>query len=226
MSAIPKTAVPRIDLEPQRRVIQIDEWLLTPERAAIHLPTATAVIADLHLGYDLARCRSGDAVPTVSLEQQWAPLNVLFSHQAISNLAIAGDLVEKGQGDQMACLMRAWLHERDVDLIGIVPGNHDASIARDGTAPVFEAGFHVGNWLVVHGDKKLPAGNVILGHHHPCIRWGRQLTAPCFLYRDGCLVLPAFSQDAAGGNVLGNRKWRGFQCFVIAGTKMVDFGEL
>jgi putative SbcD/Mre11-related phosphoesterase len=211
---------------PQRRVIQIGEWLLTPERAAIHLPTATAVIADLHLGYDLARCKSGDAVPTVSLEQQWAPLDVLLSHQTVSNLAIAGDLVEKWQGDQMACLIRAWLHERNVELIGIVPGNHDSSIVNGGSARLFEAGLPVGNWLVVHGDKKLPAGNVVLGHYHPCIRWGRQLTAPCFLYRDRCLVLPAFSQDAAGGNVLGNRNWRGFQCFVNAGSKVLDFGVL
>ena len=38
-------------------------WLLTPERAAIHLPTATAVLADLHLGYNEVRCGTGEAVP-------------------------------------------------------------------------------------------------------------------------------------------------------------------
>ena len=32
-----------------------DEWLLTPERVAVHLPTSTGVVADLHLGYEEAR---------------------------------------------------------------------------------------------------------------------------------------------------------------------------
>src|SRR5262249_34562148 len=37
------------------------DWLLTPERAAVHLPTATAIVADLHLGYNHARRRTGEA---------------------------------------------------------------------------------------------------------------------------------------------------------------------
>ena len=31
------------------------DWELTPDRAAVHLPTRTAVVADLHLGYAEAR---------------------------------------------------------------------------------------------------------------------------------------------------------------------------
>ena len=39
------------------------DWLLTPARVAIHTPTRTAVLADLHLGYAEARHRTGEAVP-------------------------------------------------------------------------------------------------------------------------------------------------------------------
>src|SRR5438270_5847367 len=39
----------------RRAMIVHEDWLLTPVRAAVHLPTATAVVADLHLGYELAR---------------------------------------------------------------------------------------------------------------------------------------------------------------------------
>jgi len=220
--------MPASDLgsRPQRKVVQVGEWLLTPERAAIHLPSSTAIIADLHLGYDLARCKSGDAVPITPLDEQWAPLEMLFSCHTVARMVIAGDLVEKWQGDQMACMIRDWLHDRKVELVGIVSGNHDSSIDRDGSVPIFEEGFPVGNWLVVHGDKNEPAGKVVLGHYHPCVRWRRHLTGPCFLYRNDRLVLPAFSKDAAGGNVLGNRQWRGHQCFVVAETKVLDFGEL
>ena len=34
-----------------------DGWHLTPEGAAIHLAEKTAVVADLHLGYEWARAR-------------------------------------------------------------------------------------------------------------------------------------------------------------------------
>ena len=34
-----------------------DDWRLTPEGAAVHLGEQTAVVADLHLGYEWARAR-------------------------------------------------------------------------------------------------------------------------------------------------------------------------
>src|SRR5262249_24855004 len=39
-----------------------DDWLLTAARTAIHRPTATAILSDLHLGYAEARRRNGEAV--------------------------------------------------------------------------------------------------------------------------------------------------------------------
>jgi hypothetical protein len=56
------------------------------------------------------------------------------------------------------------------------------------------------------------------------LRWNG-LTAPCFLLREDHLILPAFSADAAGVNVLRGSRWRGYRCCVIAGNKVLDFGE-
>ncbi len=50
------------------------DWHLTFRRIAIHVPTATAVVADLHLGYQDARRQCGDAIPSVDVETQLAPL--------------------------------------------------------------------------------------------------------------------------------------------------------
>ena len=50
-----------------------DEWLLMPQRVAVHLPTATAVLSDLHLGYNEARRRDGEAVPPADLTLSGAP---------------------------------------------------------------------------------------------------------------------------------------------------------
>jgi putative SbcD/Mre11-related phosphoesterase len=213
-------------LSQDRSVVQItEEWLLTPERVALHLPSSTAIVADLHLGYGLTRCQSGEAVPTISLEEQWQPLETLLVCHDVRQLIVAGDLVERCHGNRIANLFKQWLQEKDVELVGIVPGNHDAMIDTDCPVPLFESGIKVGEWQVVHGDKKLPHGKLVLGHHHPCARWGR-LTAPCFLFRENRLVLPAFSLDAAGGNVRASRRWKGYRCHVIAGQKVLDFGEL
>ncbi len=73
-----------------------DDWLLTPHRAAVHLPTATGVIADLHLGYDEVRRRRGDAVPAFDAREVLARLEQLAQH-GVRRLLIAGDLCEDGR---------------------------------------------------------------------------------------------------------------------------------
>ena len=46
-----------------------ESWRLAPEGAAIHLGERTAVIADVHLGYEWARGSAGDCVPAYSLDE-------------------------------------------------------------------------------------------------------------------------------------------------------------
>ena len=52
------------------------------------------------------------------------------------------------------------------------------------------------------------------------------MSGPCYLVGEGRIVLPAFSADAAGVNVLPGRKWQCFRCGVIAGDRVLDFGEI
>jgi putative SbcD/Mre11-related phosphoesterase len=201
------------------------EWLLTPERVALHLPTGTAVAADLHLGYDQARIRAGDAVPTGSLEEELAPLrNVLWRH-GIRRLVVAGDLVEDARCAEMIPQFRGLLKQADVDLIGLIPGNHDDGLMVSGL-PIFTEGLSLGTWRVVHGDNRLPPGRVVHGHIHPIFRWSRQTAGPCYLVRPDRLILPAFSRDAAGIDVAGDPRRRAYRCCVIAGDSVLDLGVL
>jgi len=203
------------------------DWLLTPERAALHLPTATAVLADLHLGYDQARRRRGEAVPLFSLDEVVATLGPLFARHAVRRLVIAGDLVEDGHGEAPVGEFLDWLKGTGVELAGVVPGNHDRGLERDPSRlPLCPEGFQLGRWRVFHGDGKLPEGRLVYGHFHPCLRWGKELAAPCFLAGVRHLVLPAFSADAAGVSVLRERRWRHYRCCAIAGDRVLDFGEV
>jgi metallophosphoesterase superfamily enzyme len=197
-------------------------WLLTPERAAVYLPSATAVIADLHLGYVQARRRRGEAIPDGGLEDTLGLLGALMSRCKVRRLVIAGDLVEDRTGVALIPDLLAWLRPRGVELAGIVPGNHDRGLAAL-PLPLHPHGLLLGGWRVVHGDAPAADTPHVQGHHHPCLRWGR-LSAPCYLVGKDCLVLPAFSVDAAGGNVLDDPRWGRCRCGVPSADRVLDFG--
>jgi putative SbcD/Mre11-related phosphoesterase len=202
-------------------------WLLTAQRAAIHLPTSTAVVADLHLGYEQARRRNGEAVPHVSHMETVNNLDSLFALHTINRLVIAGDLFEDARHQRESPELLAWLRKRGVELLGIIPGNHDQRLRRDpGLWPLLSEGLCLGNWRIVHGDGELPAGQIVQGHVHPCLRWRRNLCAPCYLVGSKRLILPAFSRDAAGVNVLHDRRWQTYRCLAVSGEQVLDFGEV
>jgi metallophosphoesterase superfamily enzyme len=204
-----------------------DDWLLTPARAALHLPTATLVLADLHLGYERARHRAGEAVPGRPLDDVLAPLSPVLQLHRPRRVVIAGDLFEAAPDSNTATALIAWFARTGVELTAVVPGNHDGKLT--GLVRVLAVrpdGFDVGGWQVRHGDQKLPAGKVVHGHLHPWARWSGSLSGACYLVGPARLVLPAFSTDAAGVNVLPGRKWGDHRCCVIAGDTVLDFGQL
>lgn len=205
----------------------LGDWLLTPARVAIHLPTRTAVAADLHLGYDRVRRRGGEAIPFRRIAEELGPLARVLAAEAVSRVVIAGDLFEdaRHQRDEMVEELRAWLADHAVDLVAVVPGNHDRGLGKS-DLPVTADGTDVGDWHIVHGDGLLPPGNVVQGHEHPVLRLGGGAQGPCYLVADGHLVLPAYSTDAAGGNVLGLDRWSRHRCAAIAGDRVLDFGVL
>jgi putative SbcD/Mre11-related phosphoesterase len=199
---------------------------LTSARAAVHLPTRTAVVADVHLGYGEARRGDGDAVPTMPVEAVLAPLRSVFAACGVRHVIIAGDLFEAGPTAGLVNDLLAWLKGERVELTALVPGNHDRGIREDHGLPLHAGGFDLGGWQVVHGDGSRPAGRVVQGHEHPWLRWANGLAAPCYLVAKDHLILPAFSPDAAGANVLPETRWSAYRCCAIAGDGVLDFGEI
>ncbi len=202
------------------------DWLLTAQRLAIHVPTATAVVADLHLGYNECRRHGGDAVPLFDLEKQLEPLGKALRNHGVHRLVIAGDLFEAGYGPELAREFQQWLANTRVELTAMVPGNHDRALdPKSESWPVFPEGFMLDGWRILHGHEEIPPGPVVHGHVHPSLRWqGRKL--PCFLVCSNRIVLPAYSLDAAGVNVAKDPTWHGNRCFAIREGRMVDVGAL
>ena len=202
------------------------DWLLTPERAAVHLPTATAVVADLHLGYDLARHRLGDAVPSTGLDDTTAALSPLLRSRFVRRLLIAGDAVENQSGAELFALLMKWLASAGLEWIGLVPGNHDRSLGEIDSLSCVPDGLTLGSWQICHGDRRPQGGLQMMGHFHPCLRLRGRMSAPCYLVGRSRIIIPAFSQDAAGVNVLGRAFSRGCRCFAIVQDRVLDFGNV
>ncbi len=197
-----------------------DVWRLLPQRCALHVPTATVVFADVHLGYSAARQHLGDAIPYRSVREEMQPLFDAVRSYDIRAAIVAGDLFEKGFDFLLYQQFVAVLQDLGVILQGVVPGNHDRGIEGFPQAKVFPAGYNLEGWHIVHGDQPIESPQAVSGHWHPALRW-RGRKAPCFLVKKSHLILPAFSQDSAGVDVDRDARWHEYERFAIVGTEVI-----
>jgi putative SbcD/Mre11-related phosphoesterase len=199
----------------------LDDWLLLPERFAVHVPTATAVLADVHLGYSAARQRQGDAIPDRSVREEMQPLIEAAKTLQFQGLVVAGDLFERGFDAPLATQFLDVLADLQIRFLGLVPGNHDRGVDQtDGLLPIHANGFDLNDWRIVHGDQPTDGENVVMGHWHPALR-RRGYKSPCFLVGKTQLILPAFSLDAAGVDVSKDPRWHTWRRFPILGGKVL-----
>lgn len=201
-----------------------DVWRLTPERAALHEPTGTLVIADVHLGYGRSRQVRGDAIPEPRVADELRPLTPLVQRGA-RRLLVAGDLFEAGYEAEILGQLTEWCQRVGLEWLGLVPGNHDRRTQERPGLPVYLEGFTLEGWNVVHGDGPTSPLPCIQGHEHPCLRLSERVQAACFLVGPDRIILPAYSCEAAGVNVVGRIPWRGYACYAIVGRDVLNFGD-
>lgn len=218
----------------------LGSWQLAPEGAAIHRGERTAVIADVHLGYEWARGSAGDCVPAHSLDETLSRLDRLFARASIARLVVAGDLVESPRPCPRTAAdlsrLRDWLDSLEVSLT-VLEGNHDRSPMRvswsrrsSTTTPSLLATCTVDGWTIGHGHQPLSGDRTISGHLHPVVRIAGG-SAPCFLAGPSRIILPAFSLNAAGFDVVSGRvppEWLKvpLRCIAGAGDDLLDLGPL
>ncbi|WP_297501808.1 metallophosphoesterase [Thermococcus sp.] len=167
------------------------------------------IVADLHLGYEVAMAREGFYLPWVFHETVGRLAGIIERFKP-KRLVIDGDLKHS--------FIPEWREREElrtfvekvsplVDETVLVRGNHDV-----GTLWLRELGVEVvdeldiGHWKLVHGHKLVEGERFIIGHEHPAIRLrdevGAVIKVPVFLVGEKLIVLPAFSPWAYGNDVL------------------------
>ena len=106
---------------------RFDDWLLTPDGAAIHAGERTAVIADVHLGYEWARGAAGDCIVAHSLAETTERLSRVLGGETTRGLvAFDGERCDRATPDDWVTVPasdRLWATERDGDVVLTTTGD-------------------------------------------------------------------------------------------------------
>jgi uncharacterized protein len=184
------------------------ELVLLPGKAVWLPERRWLLVADVHLGKAASFRQLGVPVPEGTTNGTLDRLGALLDGLGAQALVVLGDLLHSAhaQSPSLRQALRAWRQRHGAVRMTLVRGNHD-SRAGD---PCPTIGIEVVDepWLVApadrasaglalcHHPRAVPGHEVLAGHDHPCVRLagrGRDhLRLPCFHFRDGVGVLPAF----------------------------------
>jgi putative SbcD/Mre11-related phosphoesterase len=196
--------------------------VLDARRAVWLADDRTLLLADLHLGYAWAQRHAGNLLP-LHRANTLDRLAALLADYPAERLVLLGDVVHAAVAlEPVAEELRRLAAFADEAEVLLVTGNHDRrlrglleQLALD--LPLVRE-WQLGPHRLVHGDgaTELAAkaelatahargGFVFCGHEHPAITLSDRVASfarcPCFVRGEGLVLLPAFSEWAAGSNL-------------------------
>ncbi len=204
---------------------QLAEHIWLDARRALWLADARVLaVADLHLGYAWAQRLRGQLLPLAALQDTAERLLALQRDYEPREIVLLGDIVHRAVAlPALEAELNDLLNRlAPQSALTLVMGNHDRNLdqllARRAPLPQLVSERAIGPHLFIHGDvaafdekrrKQIRAqgGRIIMGHEHPAITLGDGVASsakcPCFMAGEDVIILPAFS-DWAAGTVIGN----------------------
>ena len=207
------------------------QWLLSPAGAIYHPVHQAAVIADMHLGYELTRGQAGDTLPAFETAREIRSLATFLKSIPVKKLVIAGDLVESARNAPLASSLvsqlHQWLTSQAIEPV-FIAGNHDPSRHH-----MFTNSYIIDHWHITHGhetEDHAEKNQHISGHWHPVVQLESR-AYKTFLVSEHRIILPAFSHNAAGVNFLSERQslfleGQGLRAWLCSPGQVLDFGYL
>ena len=196
-------------------------WLL-PQRVVWWPATGSVFVADVHFGKAAAFRRAGQPVPHGTTGDNLARLEAVLAATGARHLVFLGDFLHARGGAQEPLWqqLQPWRARHAAVQMTLVRGNHDLhagdppaqlaiALADEPWQPLEGAAV-----LACHHPQAVAGHTVLAGHGHPVVRLrGRArdaLSAPCFGWGDGQLVLPAFGAFTGASPVALPGHWRQF----------------
>uniref|UniRef100_E6Q401 Calcineurin-like phosphoesterase domain-containing protein n=1 Tax=mine drainage metagenome TaxID=410659 RepID=E6Q401_9ZZZZ len=165
-------------------------------------PSASLVVADLHLGYEEA---IGGALPLWSLDESLAALERARAAYDARELILLGDVVHgvRLSDGATARVLTTVQRLRQLCTLTIVAGNHEGRTRGAGLLGECVEEIERAGMLLHHGDRtRLSGARHVIGHLHPSVALGGEQSVPAFLVAPELIVLPAATPYSRGLNVL------------------------
>ncbi len=195
-----------------RRMEVMPGVTITNDRCLILDDGPTAVIGDLHLGYENALEKEGMFIPRINTEAIRDSLNGILDRYEPERVVLLGDIKHEFQRssyksrEDVRSIIK--LVDEAAEAI-VIKGNHDNFLQNI----VASMGINTLDYIDVmgfrleHGHVDSGVRPVIIGHEHPSVRIPGELSGSmklqCFVVakNEGVIVIPPFSPFASGNDL-------------------------
>jgi putative SbcD/Mre11-related phosphoesterase len=172
----------------------------------------TAVIGDLHLGYESALEEEGVYIPRMNTKSIRDAINGILSEYEPERVVLLGDIKhdfkrsKREAREEVRKIIELIMEVSDVT---VVKGNHDNFLQNI----LSDVGLITADYVdmcgfrMEHGHEDSKVRPVIIGHEHPSVRIpgaiGGGMKMHCFVHQkeEGIIVLPPFSPFSSGNDL-------------------------
>lgn len=198
---------------PMRTLEILPDVRITSDRCVLLESGRTAVIGDLHLGYEKALEEEGVYLPRINTGTIRDALNRIIGRYEPERIVLLGDIKHDFRRSERAASSEVL---GVLDLLGeavetlVIKGNHDNYIQNILASRDMVATDHVdvAGYRLEHGHVDSGFRPVIIGHEHPAVRipgsgsGGTKIHCFVLARKEGVLVLPPFSPFSMGNDLL------------------------
>ncbi|HEX3464105.1 MAG TPA: hypothetical protein VHS78_08665 [Candidatus Elarobacter sp.] len=161
------------------------------------------ICADAHLGYEDVM-GGGAALPLWSTTEIVASIALAARRYGAREIVFLGDAIHgAGLSEGAAHAVASALDVlRAQAAVTIVAGNHEGRTRGAAVLGATVESCERDGWTLVHGDRPRPgAQRTMIGHLHPSLHLGGEVSAPAFLASPALVVVPALTPYSPGLDV-------------------------
>lgn len=192
---------------------------LLPQKAIFWKNNRTLLISDLHLGKVSHFRKSGIALPSIALANNFKRLDELILTNNAERIILLGDLFHSSYNEEWE-FFTEWRNKYHSIQVIIVLGNHDILPMElfENSNILVEDYLQEDKFLFIHHPIAYPDENIysFCGHIHPvfCLksRTKQKLKLPCFVVDEMQTILPSFGVFTGGYEV---KSFQGRKIFVV-----------